>query len=131
MGEDFIRKSNTAYRRLLQEAPKELAPSPLLLGPEEEVTFYPCQLLSPDTVLVPGKKLTLFRHSRLARVAVLDGNKVIGAVSGEAVKELRRLFDRHKRGAPGAIAAEVTSTVPGSVQFDVGVLAGVRRPRRK
>jgi len=129
MGEDFIRRTRQAYRRLLQDSTRELRPSPLFLRDEEETTLYPCQLLTNDIPLSPGKRLLLLRHSKMSRVAVLDGNHVIGAVSGEAVKELRQLFERHGRGAPDAISVQVASTTPGSVQFEVSLVG--RKAKRK
>jgi len=134
MGEDWERKTQKAYKRLLEDSRGRLEPAPLFLGPEEQITLYPCQLVAEDLSVSAGRRLTLLRHSKLARIAVLDGNRVIGSVSGDAVRDLRKLFETHARRAPGVIAVEVASATPGSVHFEVRALArrsGKSRTPRK
>jgi hypothetical protein len=131
MGEDWERKTQKAYKRLLQESQGHLRPAPLYLAAEEETTLYPCQLMNTEPAISAGQRLTLFRHSGQARIAVLDGNRVIGSVGGEAARDLRKLLDSHRRRAPGAIAVEVASSTAGSVHFEVKVIGKTPRPSRK
>jgi hypothetical protein len=131
MGEDWERKTQKAYRRLLQEAQDHLEPAPLFLGHEEETTLYPCQLMNPEMPVSAGSRLTLLRHSEQARIAVLDGNRVIGSVGGDAARDLRKLLDTHRRRAPGAIAVEVASAIAGSVHFEVKVVGTRRKAKQK
>jgi hypothetical protein len=131
MGEDWERKTQRAYKRLLEDSRGRLEPAPLFLGPEEVTTLYPCQLVDPDLSVSAGSRLTLLRHSKLARIALLDGNRVIGSVTGDAARDLRKLFDGHRRRAPGAIAVEVASVMAGTVQFEVKMVGKSSRTRRR
>jgi hypothetical protein len=131
MGEDWERKTQKAYRRLLQEGQDHLEPAPLFLGAEEQTTLYPCQLMNPETAVSAGGRLTLLRHSGQARIAVLDGNRVIGSVGGDAARDLRKLLDIHRRQAPGAIAVEVASATVGSVHFEIKLIGKAARAKRR
>lgn len=131
MGEDWERKSNKAYKRLLQDSGERLRPAPLFLGNEEQVTLYPCQLIGSEFSVAGGARLTLLRHAKRARIAVLDGNRVIGSVSGDAVRDLSKLFDSKRNEIADAVAVEVVSVMDDSVHFEVKAVGRFSRKARR
>jgi hypothetical protein len=129
MGEDWKRKTQKAYRRLLRKGQEQLDPAPLFVSPEVEIRRYPCQLVDPDCSVPVGRRLTILRHSENARIAILDGNRIVGLVPGDAAKDLKRLLDDHKQGAPCALPVEVASVTGETVHFEVKPITTISRKK--
>lgn len=128
MGEDHLRKTQREYRRMLQRrAEKHLGPLPLLAANEQVSTRYPCHLVEPEGSVKVGSKVVIFQRSENATVAVLNGNKVIASVDGEAARDLHRLFQSRPK-LCRTLRVEVVSITDGTPHFEVAPIK--RRPKR-
>jgi hypothetical protein len=93
MGEDFIRKTERTYRRSLQRSVERQLLTPPLFQPKETThTSYPCRLR--DDAPLPDECTQYLLHRRDHQTfELLDQNRVIGIVDGEAAHDLNSILE--------------------------------------
>jgi len=98
MGVDWTRKAEEGFGRGLQEAARNgFNTASLFPADEDETITYPCHWLHEDETLAIGTRLTIFQRGDKARIAVMHESKAVAEVRGEAARDLKEIFRKHKQ----------------------------------
>lgn len=129
MGEDWIRKTQKSYKRSIQKAiENRLLPKPLLVSDEQASASYPCAV-SASLVPAPGTRL-LLHEADTGKLAILHEHQVVGAVNGDAGKDLHEVFEKNPD-LCGILEVEVIEADPATQHLEFAIARKNAKSKRK